>query len=246
MVERWRRIIVLFLLLFLVIPVFSDSPVGSITQIEGSVTIDTFGTGDFITAIRHEVLYPASLVRTGSESKAVLSIGGKITVVPANSKQKIQDLIVTAPREKRFGWVRSLTGAVKSAFSAIAGTKDDVVLGGRASSSESPKVGWISEDEEKDAFDAALGFIENNLFDDAVDELLSIVDPLPGTFLPAEVEFWLGFSYYQLDLFEESRESHLKGLESLSDERLDPWALPYYEQMVFQAGTSSYITGKYS
>ncbi|MBT3274063.1 MAG: hypothetical protein HN368_12975 [Spirochaetales bacterium] len=234
------------LLILSVTLVFSDSPVGEITQIEGSVQVDTFGTGAYITAIRYEVLYAESVVSTGSDSKAVISIGDQVTVVPSNTKQNIKDLLISEPRVKRFGWVRALTGAVKSAFSTITGTKDEVVLGGRAASATAPKVGWISEDEDKDAFDAALDLIEVGSFADAAEELSSIVDPLPGTFLPAEVEFWLGYSYFQLEQYSDAKDSLLAGITSLGNERLDPWTLPFYEQMVFQAAASSYFTGEYA
>ena len=231
--------------LFAPAAVNADTVVGVITEIEGQVAVDAFGTGEYIEAIPGELLYDNSVVTTAYSSSANIEIDGKITVVASESAITIADLLESRVKKKRFRWISSVVDAVKSVFKAAKGGSEDVVLGGRAAKKEESEIGWITDDEDEDAFDEAMNLIDEEEWSAAVTQLREIVDPLPGTFLPGEVDFWIGQCQYQLENYGGALEGYFDSIAEIEAEPIDPWTLPYYEEALFQAGSTSYFIGGY-
>lgn len=239
-----RRSVILAAMVLLTFAASADSAVGEISSLSGEVTIDAFGTGDYIRAIAGEVLYRQSVVRTGFGGKAVLTIGGRSAVVASESELAIGSLVQSRERRNRFGWLRSLTGTVKSAFDAVTGRQEDVALGPRAGNAgDSDQIGWVVEDENEDAFNEAIRLIGDDDFAGAIALLKEIYDPLPGTFLPGEVSFWIGHCQFQLENYVAALEAHKTALEEIREQRTNPRGIKYYDQIVFQSGASLYMTG---
>jgi TolA-binding protein len=220
--------------------------VASISGMDGPVFVDAFGTGVFIEAILGESLYAESVVKTGYGGSAKIDVGGKITELAPESMIAITDLLETREKKKRFRWLSSIANAVKSVFRAAKGDSEDVVLGGRASRVDEAEVGWITDDEDEDAFSDAMTLVDEEQWSEAVALLREIVDPLPGTFLPGEIGFWIGHCQYQLENYREARSAYSDSLLEIESEAIDPWSLPYYEEALFQSGSSAYFTEEFS
>ena len=224
---------------------YTDAVVGTITDIAGSVFVDAFGTGDFIDAIPGETLYAASVVKTGYGGMATIEVDGIITELAPESTLELEKLLETRDRKKRFRWAASVANAVKSIFKSAKSGCEDVVLGGRAAEVQDDSFGWITEDQDKEAFDEAMEYIESGELGGAVALLREIIDPLPGTFLPGEVDYWIGHCQYRLENYPEALLAHEAALSEIESEPLEPWSLPYYEDALFQFGSSSYFVGEY-
>ena len=242
---RTKAILVLAIL-FAPAAAQADTVVGTITGIEGAVLVDAFGTGEYIEAILGESLYAESIVMTEYGGNAIIDVGGKIAELASESTLAIADLLESRDKKKRFRWVATIVDAVKSVFKAAKGSPEDVVLGGRAAKAEEAEIGWITDDEDEDAFDAAMDYVDAEDWGEAVALLREIVDPLPGTFLPGEIGFWIGHCQYQLENYGEALKGYSASLSEIEAEPIDPWSLPYYEEALFQTGSSSYFVGGYS
>ena len=226
----------------------ADSAVGTVSVVEGEVFIDAFATGDFIPAVPGEVLYEESVVKTGYDSRAVLDLDDRMTELPPETTLSVSGLVKSRERKKRFRWLRTIAGAVKAAFETITGGEEEVVLGGRAADvgSDDGSMGWIIEDEDEDAFAEALGFIEFGEWAEAVALLREIVDPLPGTFLPGEIDYWIGHCQYQLENYGAAADAFADSIAAARAESINFRALPYFEEALFQSGSSLYFTGRFA
>ncbi len=233
-------------ILFAPVAVQADAVVGTITGIEGAVLVDAFGTGEYIEAILGESLYAKSIVMTAYGGNAIIDVGGKITELASESAIAIVDLVESREKKKRYRWLSSIVNVVKSVFEAAKGSPEDVVLGGRAAKVAESEVGWITDDEDEDAFAEAMDLVDLEDWGEAIALLREIVDPLPGTFLPGEIGFWIGHCQYQLENYGEALKGYAASLSEIEAEPIDPWSLPYYEEALFQTGSSSYFIGGYS
>ena len=242
------RAVCIAVLLLLPFAASADSSVGEIAILSGEVAIDAFGTGDFIRAITGDVLYRQSVVRTGPGATAILRVDGETTEVASDSALSIGQLVRSHERVNKFGWLRQLSGAVKSAFDAVTGEKEEVVLGGRAGNANDndDEVGWIVEDENEDAYREALILMAEDDFVEAVSRLKEIFDPLPGIFLPGEIEFWIGYCQYQLENYTAALEAYEAALQDIRLQRFDSRRLKFHEEILFQSGSSHYLIGNFA
>jgi tetratricopeptide (TPR) repeat protein len=193
------------------------------------------------------VLYRSSIVSTGPGSTAVVVVNGEKSVVPPQSSLVVDSLIGSRERIGRFGWLKSLTRAVKSAFNAITGKENAVVMGGRANNSgENDEIGWVMEDEDEQTFAEAMLLIEDGAYAEAIADLKLIVDPLPGAFLPGEIEFWVGYCQYQLENYAEADKAHKTALDEIQASPTDPEFYKYYHELLFQAGSARYLIGDFA
>jgi TolA-binding protein len=232
-------------ILFAPVTAHADVVVGTITGIEGEVLVDAFGTGQYLEAILGEALYAKSYVITAYGGNAIIDVGGKNIELASESTIAIADLLESRDKKKRFRWLTSIVSAVKSVFDAAKGSSEDVVLGGRAGKVDESEVGWITDDEDEDAFDEAMDLVDTGEWGEAVAVLREIVDPLPGTFLPGEIGFWIGHCQYQLENYGEALKGYSDSLSEIEAGPIAPWSLPYYEEALFQTGSSLYFTGDY-
>ena len=239
------RNIVIFAAAFMLVAAtaWADTEVGTITGIDGPVLVDAFGTGEFLNAIPGESLYSKSVVKTEYGGTATIEVNGEITEMAPESTLLVENLLQSKERKKRFGWVRSIANTVKSVFKAAKSTSEDVVLGGRAAKAEESDVAWISEDVDEDTFYDAMEFVETGDWAGAVTLLQEVTDPLPGTFLPGELEYWKGYCQHQLENYNEAIIAYSNALTAIEVEPTDPWASPYYAEALFQFGYSAYLTG---
>ncbi len=237
----------MFAVLVLLTPAaaFAETEVGTITLIDGMVYIDAFGTGDFIEAIPGEPLYENSVVKTGYDGTGIVEVNGKSTELVPESSLRIASLLESREREKRFRWVSSIVNAAKSVFKAVKGGSEDQLLGGRAAEVNEGSVGWVTEDDDQEVFGEAMRHVEAGEFGEAVTLLREITDPFPGTFLPGEVAYWIGYCQYQLENYDEALGAFSAAFSEIGSESADPWSLPYYKEALFQSGTASYLTGNF-
>ena len=243
-----NRISLLILLcLLLAAFAFAESEEGEILSVTGAVFIDTFGTGDFIAAYEGDVLYRNSILRTERDGVSTLDLNGREFSVAPSSEVKIEQFLTSNQRKRRFKWLSSLVGVFKSVIDSASGKEEEVVLGGRAAEapSENNEATWFEEEDDDElAFGLAQEYIEEASYLDALVELQSIVDPFPGIFLPGELRFWEGYSHYHLENFGEALHSYTDALDEIASAFIETEILPFYQTLMFQAGSASYLVGE--
>ena len=224
------------------IPGFCEKQVGSVQQITGSALIDAFGTGDFIDAEEEDKLYEETVLRTGSESEVEIVIQDEPMMVPSDVEIRIERVLATSAKKRRFGWFSSVFNSIKR----ILGPKDDEkeeVLGGRAAEVEpsTSETTWIiGEDDDNELFKQARNFIDEEQYNDALVKLDAIFFS-PEKAGPGEVAFLKGHAFYGLGLFDASVLPFEEALLEIENFGIDIQYIDYYPLLLFELGSAHYM-----
>lgn len=223
-------------------PGFCEKQVGSVQQITGSVLIDAFGTGDFIDAEEEDKLYEETVLRTGFESELEIMIRDEPMLIPADVEIRIERVLATSTKKRRFGWFSSVFNSIKRIISPKDDEKEEV-LGGRAAEVEpsTSETAWIiGEDDDNELFKQARNFIDEERYSDALMKLDAIFfDPEKAG--PGEVAFLKGHAYYGMGLFDVSVPSFEEALEEIEDFGIDVQYIDYYPLLLFELGFAHYM-----
>jgi hypothetical protein len=218
-----------------------DSGVGSIASIAGDVKIDAFGTGAFIPAIKGEILYPKSLIRTGASGRAEAAIGGKSTVIGPGTTVKIANLIAQGKKAST-SWIGAFTEVYKNLKTAATG-QSDLMLGTRAAEAEAEENEWVVEEDDADLLEKAQARIDGGGYRDGLALLEKISsDSVPE--LRQRRDYLAGLAYFSLEAYPEA-EPLFDSVEVLATD--SPLGFADEEmraRTLFGLGVSRYMTGR--
>jgi tetratricopeptide (TPR) repeat protein len=192
MTSRHRESAFLFVLLLLPVVVLSaQSPVGSIRDLYLDVEIDAFGSGDFIEAVPGEALYRESVIRTGYESWAYLTVDGESRSVGPLSVTPVDTFLNTRRRGKGEGFFSRLLQQLTRSLAPP--EEEEIVAGGRAAEVEGPTTSWVFELDADELYRDALGYLDAGDYDLAVESLRLIDFPDEGDF--SIEDYYVNLSY---------------------------------------------------
>jgi tetratricopeptide (TPR) repeat protein len=242
-----RRTIVLFLLLFAVTAlVAAQARMGTVTAIIGTVSIDAFGKGAFIAAMKGDVLYASTILKTGVNGRATLDLLGQAQEVPPGGTVKIGDLAAAGARKGGLSWFAAVGKLLKSFADASRRTEDDAVLGSRAGeikNDDSAEMDWDVEETDAAAlFAPARKSIEAGGYAAALETLAKAEAPRDRA-VAWQLSFWRGYCYFQVEDYSDAVR-HLSAARDLGDTSPRIGSAAERAMLLFQLGYSLYLTGK--
>ena len=224
----------------------ADSDVGKVLSVQGEVRIDAFGKNTFLDALEGDLLYESSVIRTGNNGTAVLLILDKRTEIPPGAGIRVVELLETQQRTRSIGWFQALGRFLGDILESAGGSEEEVALGSRASEggSEEESVAWVEEMEDDDElFLSAQEKIGEQDYSGALADLLQIESEESFLYLEADLNFWKGFCYFQMEGYADAREhlARAHGEELFAE--YEGEILPINRVLPFQLGASLYILG---
>ena len=233
------------LLLFLVVGAIGASGeeiVGKLLSIEGEVGIDTFGSGDFISAYPGDTIYGTTVIETEVDSSALIIVNDREVTVPPDSKIEIASIAVAQRKRAKLGWFSSLVAAVKSVFGSSE-REEEIMLGGRASEApSSDDLEWALDDEDDEVlFEEGLTLVEDGNYLEAINKFSLIMFPKDIT-LPGELDYWLGVCLYQLENYEKAREIFSQARIGATGSGIPMESASFYPSLLFHGGVANYMT----
>lgn len=226
----------------------ADPSVGRIAAVSGSVLVDAFGKGAFIAAIRGELLYKASVLKTEADGRATIEIQGRTQEVPPAAIVRISDALAAGARKGGLAWFAALGNLVRSFGEASRKKESAQTLGSRAGNagegSSLDGMDWeVEETEPSKVLEKAKMQIEAGSHSAAL-AALAKADPALEPALAWELSFWKGFCYYQLEDYADAARS-LSAARSLEGTSHVPLGAPQERRMLlFQLGSSLFLLGQ--
>ena len=221
----------------------AETRVGTVQSCAGTVTIDAFGKGAFIPAVKGDSLYSSTVLKTAANGRATILLQGQARDIPPGATVKIADLAASGTRKGSLGWFAAV-GRLISSFSQAAQRKeDDIVAGSRSIKVEQPETEW-----EMDETDAATLIPQARLSIDAgkYDAALSTLgkaDP-PTEPQPAwDLWFWKGVCYFQLEDYGDAASSLSSAYALEGKSRSSLGTAETHGLLLFQLGSSWFLLG---
>jgi tetratricopeptide (TPR) repeat protein len=223
----------------------AETRVGTVQSCAGTVTIDAFGKGAFIAAVKGDSLYASTVLKTGANGRASIALQEQTREIPPGATVKIADLLDTGKRKSSLGWFASVGRLINSLTKAAQRKEDDIVLGSRAAdiSQEQDDSAMSWEVEETDAevlIPQARKDIDAGSYAAAL-VTLGKADPPTEPQTTWNLWFWKGVCYFQLEDYADAAAS-LSAANAVRGASLgtpDARALP-----LFQLGSSWFLLGK--
>jgi len=238
------------LILLLVAPsLFSqNTAVGKVVSFSGTVLIDAFGKGAFITPLQGDVLYSTTVIKTGADGNAVLDLQGKRQQLAPGATVKIRDLLASGTKKGALGWFQALGNLFKSFSEASQKKEDEVVLGSRAANVAEQQGGneveW--EVEETDAakiLPDVRAHIEKQSYNEALADLARVDSPSDPA-LAWEVSFWKGFAFYQTEDYGDAAANLSAAWQTMQTVESPPGNPRLRQILRFQLGASWFLLGQ--
>jgi tetratricopeptide (TPR) repeat protein len=219
-----------------------------VQSVVGAVTIDAFGKGAFIPAIKGDSLYSSSVLKTAANGRASIVLQGQARDIPPGATVMIADLVASGAKKSTLGWFAAV-GKLISSFSQAAQRKEnDLVLGSRAADvgQEETGAGMDWEVEETDAatlIPEARQSIDAGKYEAAL-ATLGKAEP-PSEPQPAwDLWFWKGVCFFQLEDYGDAAAS-LSSAHALEAKSRTPLGTPETRGLLlFQLGSSWFLLGK--
>ena len=226
----------------------ADSSFGKVISFSGRLLIDSFGKGTFIAAIRGDLLYKATVLRTEADGRAMIELQGRSQEIPPAATVRIADLLAAGARKGGLGWFAALGNLVKSFSEASQKKEDELTLGSRAGDASQGQGGneieW--EVEETDA---------SRLLPDAQKEIglsnysaalaeLAKADVPSDPAVAWDLSFWKGFCYYQLEDYADAARCHSDASNRMKASGTLLGSLQNRRMLLFQLGSSQFLLGQ--
>jgi hypothetical protein len=226
----------------------ADPSLGKVVSFSGIVLIDSFGKGTFLTAIRGDLLYTASVLKTQADGRATIELQGTAREVPPGATVKVADLLAVNAKKGGLGWFAAIGNLVRSFSEASQKKDDELTLGSRAADvSRGPagdEVDW--EVEETDAarlLPDALKEIALRDYSAALAELAK-ADPPSDPAIAWDLAFWKGFCFYQLEDYGDAVKSHTEAYNRMKGSRASMGSTQNRRMLLFQLASSQYLLGQ--
>jgi len=169
----------------------AQTPIGSIEKLFGVVDIDAFGVGEFVDAVVPEAVYEASVVRTGYESWAYVTIDGEEHTIGPNSTTPVSTFVSNRRQGKSEGFFARVLRELTRSLSPP--EDDEIVAGGRAAEVQGETTAWVFDIDPNEMYAEALHQIDAGRFESAVESLRLIEFPEDGDY---EVEeYYVNLAY---------------------------------------------------
>lgn len=226
----------------------ADPSIGKIASLSGRVLIDAFGKGAFIAAIRGDLLYKASVLKTEAESRATIELQGRSQEIPPGATLRVADLLSASVRKGGLAWFAALGNLVRSFTEASQKKESDLTLGSRAgNASENSGMGEMDwEVEETDAskiLPVALKEIRLGNYSAALG-VLAKADPPTEPSLAWDLSFWKGFCCYQIEDYPDAV-AYLSAAQAAAGAAKAPLGSAQNRRMLlFQIGSSHFLLGQ--
>ena len=222
----------------------ADGGLGSIKDLAGAPSIDAFGKGVFLPAIRGDALYPQTTIRTGANDRVTILLQGETVDLPPSATIRIADLVSSASRKKGQNWFKAL-GDLFRAVSAPGRGGDEQVLGSRAADMAAQEQGDAWHVEEDDPA-ALLADAQRLIHDQEYGKALGRLDAI-GTVddenLRWDVAFWRGFAYFQAGDYADAKLSLSSALARSRAAGAELGTPATRRTLLFQLGASEYFLG---
>ena len=241
-----KRTLVFFLLLFAVaVMAPAQARMGTIASIVGAVSIDAFGKGALIPAVKGDALYASTLLKTGPNGRVTLDLGGQACEVPPAATVKIGELAAAAAKKGGLSWFAAVARLVKSFADASQRKEGDAVLGSRAgdaTSCDSTEMEWDVEESDAAALiPQARKSIEAGGYTSALETLAKAETPGEPA-VAWQLSFWRGFCYFQLEDYPDAVK-HLSAARERGRSSPQLGSPSDRAMLLFQLGASLYFTG---
>jgi len=183
------------------VPLAAQTKVGTVSSVSGEVSIDAFGKNVFVAAIKGDVLYASSVLRTGASGRAKIEIGGATRDIPPGALVKVADLAAAGATKSKEGWLAGLGRVIRTFVAAAQKKEEPQVLGSRAAdvSSEEADLGWMVEETDAEvALPEARSLALSGEYASALEKLGSAETPEDPS-VAWDLSYWRGFCFYQLE-----------------------------------------------
>jgi hypothetical protein len=239
-----RRLLVLLFVASAVLA-HAETRLGTVTSVIGTVSIDAFGKGAFVTAVKGDVLYASTVLRTGPDGRAVLDLQGRVNEIAPGASVKISELAAAGGKKAGLTWFAAAAKLVRSFAAASKEKEGDLVLGSRAAdASQDTGADW--ELEETDAatlIPEAQDQVAAGSYAAALETLGKAEAPADAG-LAWQLSFWKGYCYFQVDDYPDAQ-TNLAAAYALEKKSRSPLSSPADRAMLlFQLGASSWLVGK--
>jgi TolA-binding protein len=242
-----KTCLLILLLSACVASLHAETRIGSLKTVSGSVSIDAFGKGSFIPAVKGDDLYASTVITTGANGRATVELQGQTAEVPPGATVRIADLGAASAKKGGLKWFSAVGKLVKSFTEASRQKQGDLVLGSRAAdASEEQSRGMDWEVEETDAaalLPDARKLIDEGSYAAALQKLVKADTPDdPG--VAWQLSFWEGFCYFQLEDYPDAV-THLAAAYTRTNASHDASISAADRGMLlFQLGSSYYLLGR--
>ncbi|MCX7040249.1 MAG: hypothetical protein NT005_14090 [Spirochaetes bacterium] len=226
----------------------ADPFLGKVVSFSGSVLIDSFGKGTFLAAIRGDLLYKPSVLKTGADGRATIELQGRSQEIPPGATVKVADLLAASAKKGGLGWFAALGNLVKS-FSEASQKKDDQLTLGSRAADVSQGQGGDEMDWEVEETDAA------RLLPEAQKEIglrnysaalaeLAKADVPSDPAVAWDLSFWKGFCFYQLEDYGDAAKSHSEAYNRMKASKTAIGSPQNRRMLLFQLASSQYLLGR--
>jgi len=239
--NKLKKLTWIFLFFFLLAAAGAalDFAVGEVTAFTGELWLDAFGNGDFTRVAKPgEPLYKNSVLKTGGEAQASITVIDTVKEIYPGSLVSIEKIISLETRKKTSPWFAPLVDILHR----ITG----FLFPGEKS------VDFISRGSEKlTTYDALFRFEEEEEESSVVLEelkfLLQAKDLKKADYTPGEYDYRKGFCYFQLGNYEAAA-ALLEQAYKLSVKTADtPGNSPWFAQSLFLIkGVNHYMLADYT
>jgi TolA-binding protein len=223
----------------------AEARMGKITSIAGTVSIDAFGKGAFITAVNGDDLFASTILKTGTGGRATLDLQGRVFDVPPGATVKIAELAAAGAKKGGLPWFAAVGKLVKSFTDASQRKESDLVLGTRAanaSAGDSTESEWeVEESEAAVLIPQARKSIETGGYASALETLAKAETP-DDPALAWQLSFWKGFCFYQVEDYPDAV-THLSAAREKVKSSPQLAAPAERAMLLFQLGSSLYLVG---
>jgi hypothetical protein len=223
-------------------PLGADARVGALKAVTGSVSIDAFGKGAFVSAVVGDDLYSSSVVKTDPGSSATIDLQGKTVTVAAATTVKVADLASAAGRKSGLRWFDTVARLVKSLSDSSRSADNELVLGSRgAQTDDSGGMDWDTGDS---GAAARIADARKSIAGGGYAEALDTLGGAKGSGDPGsawQISFWKGYCYYELDDYANA----ITHLTAARTPPLDAAGDPNDRgNLLFMLGSSLYLVGR--
>jgi hypothetical protein len=191
----------------------ADPSVGRISSLEGRVLIDQFGKGAFIAAVRGDLLYAATVLKTPVDGIVRIELQGKARDIPPDAAVRVSDLLAAGARRAALPWFSAVGGLIRSFTEAARKKEETPTLGSRAGDASkgagAGDMDWaLDEADPARLLPLARAAIREAKYAEAL-ATLARSDPATDPALAWDLSFWRGFCYFQLEDYADAVRHHL-------------------------------------
>jgi TolA-binding protein len=245
---RWKIVPFLLACSLCAVPLLAQTKVGSVRSSSGDVTIDAFGKGTFIKVVEGDALYASTVLKAGSDGRAILDVQGTIKEIPPGALVKISDLVAAGAKKSGLGWFAAVGKLIKSFSEASQAKEEDLVLGSRAAEVDSKDsdqgMEWDGDETEAASILAgARKTIDSGSYSTALQKLQKAEAPSDPA-LSFQLAFWKGFCYYQLEDYTDAAASFSDAYARQGTSREAVGTAAERASLLFQLGSSYFFLGR--